>query len=159
LGESLPLGSAFIPLQESRRHFRLDDVTAELPVTVRSLLENGVNTFEKLELIVLLHGAPRSVMSLAELTRRLRLESEVVRLAAAELRDAALVELSSTGELQLLPPTSRDYEAVDELVRLYAEDRLAIVKAIGEIAMGRIRTLASQAFAEAFVVRKNRGDA
>ena len=128
-------------------------------MNVRSLLENGVNTFEKLELIILLHGAPRTVMSLAELTRRLGLESEVVRLAAAELRDAALVELSSTGELQLLPPTSRDYEAVNELVRLYEDDRLTIVKAIGEIAMGRIRTLASQAFGEAFVVRKNRGDA
>ena len=128
-------------------------------MNVRSLLENGVNTFEKLELIILLHGALRTVMSLAELTRRLGLESEVVRLAAAELRDAALVELSSTGELQLLPPTSRDYEAVNELVRLYEDDRLTIVKAIGEIAMGRIRTLASQAFGEAFVVRKNRGDA
>jgi hypothetical protein len=125
---------------------------------VRDLLHR-VDTFEKLEMIVALYKAPRTVMSVTELSQGLKLEREMVRRSALELRGGALVELTSSDEVQLLPPTSRDHEAVRELVRLYDDDRLTIVKALGEIAVQRIRNMASQAFADAFVLRKRpRGD-
>jgi predicted ArsR family transcriptional regulator len=119
---------------------------------VRDLLQR-VDTFEKLELIVLLCKA-RTAMSIAELANRLKLEREVIRQAVIALRGAVLVDLTSDDRVQLMPPTGRDHDAVGDLVKVYDDDRLAVVKLLGEIAMQRIRNMASQAFADAFVLRK-----
>jgi Mn-dependent DtxR family transcriptional regulator len=127
-------------------------VSSDVPANVRDLLQR-VDTFEKLELIVLLCKA-RAAVSVTELALRLKLGREVIRQAVSELRSVALVDLTSTDSVQLLPPTERDRDAVDELVKVYEEDRLAVVKVLGEIAMQRIRNMASQAFADAFVLRK-----
>ena len=93
-------------------------------------------------------------MSIDELCGALNLSRQVVRQAAADLRRAWLVELTTQGDVQLLPPTSRDHAAVKQLVQLYADDRLTVVKAMGEIALDRIRNMASRAFADAFVIRR-----
>lgn len=113
-----------------------------------------ISTFEKLELVVALHGSPRATSSIDELSRTLKLPKDAIRQTAIELRAAALVELTSRGEVQLLPPTEHDRAALAELVRLYAEDRMTIVKALGEIAMERLRSMAARAFSEAFILRK-----
>jgi DNA-binding GntR family transcriptional regulator len=120
------------------------------------LLATRVDSFEKLELIVALHAAPRSTLSIDALARQLRLPREVVREAAVALRAATLVELTSDGEVQLLPVTNRDHEAVAELVRVYKEDRIAVVTEMGEIALDRIRNLASRAFSDAFDTRRKK---
>jgi hypothetical protein len=129
-------------------------VNTELPPHVRRLLQNGIDTFEKLEVVVMLRAAPRSVMSVADLATGLKQERSVVRRAALELRAIALVDMTADDEIRLVAPTSRDFDSITELARLYADDRLAVVKALGEIAMQRIRNMASQAFADAFVIRK-----
>jgi hypothetical protein len=121
---------------------------------VNELLTNRVDSFEKLELVVALHGAPRTTMSIDALSHMLKLSREVVRQTVIELRSASLVELTSGGEVQLLPPTTRDHAAVSELVQLYQDDRFTVVKMMGEIAVNRIRNMASRAFADAFVIRK-----
>jgi DNA-binding GntR family transcriptional regulator len=124
---------------------------------VRELLATRIDTFEKLELIVALHAGPRATMSLADLAAAMKVSQEVVREAALGLRASALVELTRD-VVQLLPPTSREYAAVEDLVRVYHEDRLTVVKTLGEIAMQRIRNMASRAFADAFVLRKRTKD-
>ena len=129
-------------------------MSSKLPDAVAELLASRVNSFEKLELIVTLHAAPRNTMSIETLCRHLKLSKDDVRRAAIELRSASLVALTSTGDVQLLPPTNHDHAAVAELVRTYQDDRLAVVTRMGEIALGRIRTMASKAFADAFVIRK-----
>jgi hypothetical protein len=129
-------------------------VKRELPARIRELLERRVDTFEKLELIVALRGVRGCVMTIADLATTLGLDAPDTRRVAAELRSVTLVEVTSRDEVQLLPPTGPDYEAVDELVRLYQEDRLTIAKTLGEISMQRIRTMALKALAEAFVPRK-----
>ena len=126
----------------------------QLTAAVNELLTNRIDSFEKLEVIVALYGAPRSTMSVEELCRALKLSRDVIREAVVGLRGAALVELTNQGQVQLLPPTSRDHAAVVELVTLYNDDRLTLVKAIGENAVARIRNMASHAFADAFVIRK-----
>lgn len=134
-------------------------MNTDLPPNVRRLLQNGIDTFEKLELVIMLRGAPRSVMSVSELAAGLKLERPVVRRAALELRAIALVDVTADDEVRLVAPTSRDFDSITELARLYQDDRLAVVKTLGEIAMERIRNMASQAFADAFVIRKKpRGD-
>src|SRR5687768_14659892 len=93
-------------------------------------------------------------MTIDALAAKLGVSRETIRQAALDLRGASLAELTSSGEVRLLPPTERDDAAVRELVNLYNEDRFAVVKAMGEIALERIRNMASRAFAEAFVIRK-----
>lgn len=121
---------------------------------VYELMRARVDTFEKLELVVTLHAALHATMSVDDVCRALKLPREAVRQAAVELRAATLVETTVRGELHLLPLTTSDRENVDELVRLYREDPLAIAKALGDISMDRIRNMASRAFANAFVIRK-----
>lgn len=130
-----------------------DDVTS-VPAGVRELLASRIDSFEKLEVVVALHGAPNRTMSVEELCRVLKIPRDAIREATMELRALALIELTSRGEVQLLPPTNRDQQVVTELVKLYDDDRFAIVKALGEIAVERIRGMASRAFADAFVLRK-----
>jgi len=126
----------------------------KLPDGVRELLASRIDSFEKLEVVVALHAAPRTTMTMDELCRALKLPRDSIRQAAMELRAVALVDLTSRGEVQLLPPTARDQQAVGELIRLYTEDRIVLVKTLGEIAVERIRGMASRAFADAFVLRK-----
>jgi len=143
-------------LHEHRRHgiSRPLVLTSKLSDGVTELLTNRVDSFEKLELIVALQAAPRNTMSVDALCRQLKLSRDDIRQAAVELRRASLVELTSTGDVQLLPSTSHDHTAVTELVLLYEEDRLAVLKHMGEIALHRIRSMASTVFADAFVIRK-----
>lgn len=129
-------------------------MTDNLPDGLRDLLVNRIDSFEKLELVVTLHAAPRSTMSVDDLCRVLKRSRDGVRQTAMELRAVSLVELTSRGELRLLPPTTRDNDAIAALVQLYRDDRVAIVRALGDLAMDRIRNLASRAFADAFVLKK-----
>ena len=129
-------------------------LTTNVPNDVLELLRARVDTFEKLELVVKLHDAPLSTMSVDEVCRALKLSREVVRQAAIELRASTLLEMTVRGELRLVPVEASDRESVDALVRLYNTDPLVIVKALGEISMDRIRNMATRAFAEAFVIRR-----
>lgn len=129
-------------------------MSSKLPDALTELLASRIDSFEKLELIVALQAAPRNTMSVDALCRQLKLSRDDIRQAAVELRTASLVALTSTGEVQLLPPTNHDHAAIAELVRVYEEDRLAVLKYMGEIALGRIRNMASRVFADAFVIRK-----
>jgi DNA-binding GntR family transcriptional regulator len=129
-------------------------VRARLPNGIGELLKNRIDSFDKLELVVALHGAPRATMSVEDLCRRLKLPREVVRSAVVELRAVSLVALTSQGEVQLLPPTDHDREIVATLVTLYSEDRVEVVRTLGQIAVERIRGMASRAFADAFVIRR-----
>jgi DNA-binding transcriptional ArsR family regulator len=129
-------------------------MSTTLPDGIRDLLANRIDSFEKLEIVVALHAAPRTTLSIEEMCRRLKLTRDTVRQATMELRGASLVVLTSAGDVQLLPPSERDHAILEQLVRLYDEDRFTVVKAMGEIALDRIRGMASRAFADAFVIRK-----
>ncbi len=126
----------------------------KLPASVTELLTTRIDSFEKLELVVALHEAPRTTLSTEALVSALGLSRATVRQTAEELNAGALVDLGSNGEIQLLPPTNRERDAVAELVRIYREDRVTVVTALGEIAVDRIRNMASRVFADAFVIRK-----
>jgi hypothetical protein len=125
---------------------------------IDELVANRVDSFEKLEIIIALHRATRSTMSIADLVGDLKLARDIVLQAVTDLREASLVDVSAGGDVQLLPPTSEDRAAVAELVRLYETDRLAIIKKLSEVALNRIRNMASRAFADAFVLRKKPKD-
>ncbi len=80
----------------------------KLPASVTELLTSRIDSFEKLELVVALHEAPRATMSTEALASALGLSRSTVRQAAEELNAGALVDLTSNGEIQLLPPSIRN---------------------------------------------------
>ena len=128
-------------------------MTSKVPDNVRELLTR-VDSFEKLEIVLFLHRADRGTSTLDELARVLGLTRSALQEATRELRAVSLVNVSTAGVVQLLPPSSRDRVAVDALAKAYEEDRFGIVKELSDIAMGHIRNMAANVFADAFVIRK-----
>jgi DNA-binding transcriptional ArsR family regulator len=124
-----------------------------LSQTLRKLLDTHVESFEKLELLMLLRRAPGS-QTAGELALALSLGADEIRETAAALSAAGLVTRAPDGRISLAPQTAEQRAALDELARVYEEDRIVLVKAIAETAMERLRSLAGRAFADAFVIRK-----
>lgn len=131
-------------------------MSASLSPALRKLLDTHIESFEKLELLMLLRRAPGSSSTVAEAARTLGLGSDEVRTIAAQLATAGLVTRSD-GVLALAPQGPEDGAALDELEHVYDDDKIVLVKAIAETAMDRLRNLAGRAFAEAFVIRKKPG--
>lgn len=119
---------------------------SKLPDGVRDLLTHRIDSFEKLEIVLALRDKSASIETLA---RSLGLAPEDVRDAARELRSVSLVDISRNGDVALVP-----HDHVEALAKAYADDRFTVIKVMGEIAMGRIRGMAAQVFADAFVIRK-----
>jgi len=126
--------------------------SSRLPREIRRLLETDLDSIDKIEAIRHLRRAlvpvPRD-----ELMRALHLEREAMHALIAELSRAGLVDAAGArGAVRLGGKVVG--AAWDELMRLYEEDRVAIVAALSELAVGRIRTMAARAFGEALVSRK-----
>jgi len=134
-----------------------EGVSTPLSQTLRQLLDTHVDSFEKLELLMLLRRAPEGRRTTGELALALDLGGDEVREIVGALSSAGLVERADDGGISLAPRTEADRAALDELAQVYAEDKIALVKAIAETAMDRLRSLAGRAFADAFVIRKKRG--
>jgi DNA-binding FadR family transcriptional regulator len=112
----------------------------KLPEDVRELLADRIDSVEKLEMVVALRDASGHTMSVDRLCRALQLSRETVRQAVIELRATAAVALTPRGEVRLLPLPSGDLaDAAIELARLHVGDRDVLVRALDEIAVGRIR--------------------
>jgi DNA-binding GntR family transcriptional regulator len=128
-----------------------------VPEPVRELLATRVDSFEKLELVMTLLHAPGRTLSVPDLATALQIPRDVVRRLVMELRAASLVELTLRGQIQLQLPSPADERAFAELSRLYRSDPVHVIRLLSDIAMERIRTMASRAFAKAFTLRKKDG--
>jgi DNA-binding MarR family transcriptional regulator len=133
------------------------EVSSSLSHTLRKLIGAHVESFEKLELLMLLARAAGGRRTQGELASALGLEGDEVRSIVDALSAAGLVARAADGAVSLAPRTAEDRAALDELARVYEEDKISLVKAIAETAMDRLRNLAGRAFAEAFVIRRKPG--
>src|SRR4051812_47119981 len=116
---------------------------------LRLFLATRIDTFEKLEVMIALAGAPDATMTTDQLSNAVRLPSDVVRETIAELHGAQLVEVSSAGAIQVLAQSQGDRACLDELLDLYASSPLTVMRVLNELAMDRVRNMASRTFAEA----------
>lgn len=123
---------------------------------VRRLLDAPLDGFEKLEIVLALHRAPASTSSTPELIRQLQLGRDEVERAVDELRRASTVEVA--GGLVRLTVSAEEGAAIAELAQLYDDDRLLVVRTMSEIAMDRIRGMAARTFADAFTIKRKKGD-
>ncbi len=122
------------------------------PAQVRRLLEDPLDTFEKLEITAVLWRAAAHTQSPSELATRTQLSVDMVERALAELAQAKFVQVS--GGLARLVVRPEQREGVQALVEMYEADRILVVRLLSEISMTKIRGMAARAFADAFQLRK-----
>jgi hypothetical protein len=125
---------------------------ARVTPQIRRLLEAPLDTFEKLEICMVLWTATARTQSPRELSARIQLPVELVERALDDLVAARFVELA--GGLARLTVPAHLVDDVQALVEVYATDRILIVRTLSELAMDRVRSMAARAFADAFLIRK-----
>ena len=125
---------------------------SRIPPQLRRLLESPLDTFEKLEICMVLWTAAARTQSPRELAARVQLPLDLVERGLEDLVAAKYVELAG-GLARLTVPASQ-VDDVQALVEMYATDRILIVRTLSELAMDRVRGMAARAFADAFQLRK-----
>lgn len=123
---------------------------------LRELLATQVTSYEHLELVLALRDHPDG-RSLVELARELQITLDVLHRVGAELVEQGMVELLPGASLRLTFSHVRQ-QLLAEAAALYAQDRTYLLRVQTSIAIERIRSHAARTFAEAFRIRKPRGE-
>jgi hypothetical protein len=125
---------------------------------VRSFLRDYIDSFESLELLLLLRQE-RTACTAEELCRRLKTRTPLIDDALASLVRARLVntDQSVVRWYAYADEDSARDAIVGSLERLYRDEPLLIMQLMSADAIERLRTSTIRAFADAFVVRKDKG--
>jgi hypothetical protein len=127
-----------------------------LDADARRLLETCLDSFEKLELVRVLRAAG-GALSRSDLEEKCQFGSDTVQETLRSLSAMRVVELDE-GEKRVRLGPSSEAPAFRAVTEVYENDRMVVLSILSTIAMERIRNMASRAFADAFVLRKKRGD-
>lgn len=114
----------------------------------------GVDSLDKLEIVVALHRAPDRASTFSALRAKLGLDRDELRRSLRELAAAGLVADGEADPVVLARASETDEAILSEIVARYAADKVPLAIAITEIALDRLRTMAARAFADAFVIRR-----
>ena|SRR5690242_1643026 len=131
-----------------------------LPQDVRDLLGTQIESYEQLVILLLVHREPTRDWSEAELTETLRIGPQLMGNAVSGLRASGLL----SADCAALPPRYRYAAAgtidaaIGRLALEYAQNPARVVKLLSANAIGRVRTSALHAFADAFVLKKKDRD-
>lgn len=125
---------------------------------VRALLRDYIDSFECLEVLLLLHRE-RVAWTAVELSARLNIREPLLDDALASLVSARLINATDRNG-----PTSYVYAhehlvqdaVVGLLERAYRDEPIPIMQLMSTNAIERLRTSTIRAFADAFVVRKDK---
>jgi hypothetical protein len=99
-----------------------------------------LDTFEKLELVVVLQTARRAI-SVRELAAELQVGHDVLRRLADDLARSALVEVAADDTVRLVAGAD-ELEVIAEGAELYAADRSKVIALLSSIARNRILGMA-----------------
>jgi predicted transcriptional regulator len=130
-------------------------LNATLSPSLRRLLEEHIDSFEKLHVVVEMQRSRDHSHSIAKLAAATSMDRHEIRTAVDDLVRARLLEPNGAG--YCLPSDPTTASVLEELATMYETDKSVLVIAIAEISMHRLRSLAGRAFAEAFVIRKKPG--
>lgn len=125
---------------------------------VRVFLRDYIDSFESLEVLLLLRRE-RSVCTAEELCTRLKARAPLIDDALASLVRARLVITTDQNALTLYAYAD-EHLVQDAIVGLlecaYRDERLQIMQLMSTNAIERLRTSTIRAFADAFVLRKDK---
>jgi hypothetical protein len=137
-------------------------VTGDLPEDVRAMLHERIESYEQLEILLLLRRERYEEWTVTGLAARLHVREELIGLALEGLRTAGLVAITGAApapRFAYYRPVSSDLDAAaSRLDREYAERPIRIIQLMSANAIERLRTAALHTFADSFVLRKNDKD-
>lgn len=129
----------------------------QLDDDARALLVTKLDSYEKLEVMRVLRGGGRT-MSLPEIEAACpRLFSDAIADALVALERSKLIEHDPVSHGMRIGAAGADPRFV-ALMQAYDEDRAGVLAVLSSAVMERLRNMAAQAFADAFVLRKKRDD-
>lgn len=127
-----------------------------VPDDVRVLLYERIESYEQLEILLLLHGDP-STWTMERISSRLSITQVLTEAALTSLEATRLVE-SSGSRPERHFRAAAGIPALDETIRrlasAYATQPIEIIKLMSAHAIERVRTAALRTFVDAFVLRK-----
>jgi DNA-binding MarR family transcriptional regulator len=137
------------------------DVSGEtdVPDDVRTLLRTRIETYEQIEVLRILQSDPQREWTSAELGEQLHLAPQFVEIALEALDAREFVRRSARGigrRSRYSPANAEIKASVERLLHEYRERPLRVIQLISAYAIERVRTGALRAFAEAFVLKKDR---
>lgn len=130
-------------------------------IFVQRLLRDHIESYEQLELLLLLRAEPDHPWTVDALSARLRIPASLVLLALDALQTAGFVNARPFGaEKQYACVAQTDYveATLARLVQAYREHPIPILKQMSANAIERVRTAALRTFADAFILRKDNKD-
>jgi len=133
----------------------------DLPEDVRALLHEHIESYEQLEVLLLLRRERYEEWTVEGLAARLHVREELVGSALEGLKAGGLVAATSTAPAPRFAyrPTSSGLDAAaGRLDREYAERPIRIIQLMSANAIERVRTAALHTFADAFVLKKKDPD-
>jgi predicted transcriptional regulator len=133
--------------------------TSEPPHDVQILLRDHIESYEQLELLLLIRADSGACWTAETLSTRLHIP--------ASLLQAALDGLESAGFLQVQQQSGAKRHAylcqsdtveatIDRLAAAYRENPIPIIKLMSANAIERLRTSALRTFADAFILKKDK---
>lgn len=128
----------------------------ELPEDIQALLHERLESYEELHILLLLIEQRRD-WSVEEIAARLKLTHAAIDSALVSLARNQLV--TNTGEPQQRRHRYADSPldaAVTALATIYKERPIAVIRFMSTFSIERIRAEALRAFADAFLLRKDK---
>jgi hypothetical protein len=130
----------------------LDPGTDELPGAVRDLLRDRVQSYEELDVLLLMSQAPENSWTTESVARSLAIDSATCA--------ASLDRLAAAGAIERIAGDVWRPALSPELLRAlhdtYHRHRHVVMNAMSTYAVQRLRTSALRAFASAFLLGKKR---
>lgn len=133
---------------------------SELPEKVQRFLREHIESFEQLEIVLLLRSRPEEAFHGSAISTELRLPETIVEEALHTLSQRELVARASGRNGPLFsysPETPALAELVSELAQLNLDRRLDIMRSMTANSIERLRAKALSTFADAFLLRRGKG--
>lgn len=135
--------------------------TEDLPEDVRALLNEHIESYEQLEVLLLLRRERYEEWTVAGLAARLHVREELIGSALERLEAGGLVlatRAAPAPRFTYRPASSGLDAAAGRLDREYAQRPIRIIQLMSANAIERVRTAALHTFADAFVLKKKDSD-
>jgi hypothetical protein len=131
----------------------------DLPAEVQALLYDHIESYEQLEILLLLRLEAAESWSEEHISSRLNISPTLTAAALSALRLSGVVKLRGEWpRYEYAADTPAIDDAVNMLVAIHSTHRFEIIKLMSANAIRRMRTGALRAFADAFVLRKDKDD-
>jgi DNA-binding transcriptional ArsR family regulator len=133
--------------------------TDPLSAEIAALLRERIEDYEQFEILRLLQSDRTASWTVNDIVERLKLNEERIAAGLNELEKGELIRSGQRGNsrrFSFAPATAELGLVVEQLIALYQVQPTEIIKHMSANAIERVRTAALHAFADAFVIRRNK---